>query len=298
MNAVLSKHVSYILRGTLILSGMVVIYHLGWGRLAGLLPFMPAFRRLETEKIVIFYHRGTHPQAFLAMQEVLPQVEDFHHLKFKHKPELVLCRTQAEMQRLTGTKTRFVTYPVRGRIFASSKGQDDGLTGTIHLDVYLRHELSHTILYQNMPGIRFRHFPHWLLEGVATYSACQRGVDGYLSREETIAYLQKGYFLDPRDWEQRAFSAGKNSKVMLMPNRIWFIYSEFATIVEDLVKDFGEEQFIAYLHRLLTGDDHDLVFREIFQTNFEIFLERYRKYRSLKTTQSAFDHGQEHLEFG
>jgi len=90
MNAVLSKHVSYILRGTLILSGTVVIYHLGWGRLAGLLPFMPAFRRLETEKIVIFYHLGTHPQAFLAMENLLPQVEDFHHLKFKHKPELVL----------------------------------------------------------------------------------------------------------------------------------------------------------------------------------------------------------------
>ena len=126
-------------------------------------------------------------------------MEDFHQLKFKKRVKIFVFNSDKEYTRHSGMKTRFVTFPLYGRIFVSSKAKKESEEGKIHLDVYLKHELSHSLLYQNMSLYRSCYYPGWLLEGIAVYSANQMGIDGYFTEKETFDKIRKGYFLNPDD---------------------------------------------------------------------------------------------------
>ena len=61
-----------------------------------------------------------------------------------------------------------------------------------------------------------------------------------------------------------------------VPERIPFIYSEFACIVDDLIATQGRDRFLRYVKRLMVESDHDAVFRSAFQIDFETWLDRFR----------------------
>ena len=260
--------------GTVLLITAVIIYSFLWGRLFPFSPIIIGFEQKEFNKAVIYYREGTNVSKCITIDSLMNEVEDFHQLKFKKKAKIFVFNSDKEYTRRTGHKTRFVAFPLYGRIFVSAKAKKESEEGKIHMDVYLKHELSHSMLFQNMSLYHSFHFPCWLLEGIAVYSSDQRGVDGYFTKEETLDKIRKGYFLNPDDWG--TLSRKKGVKKFSLPNKYWFIYSEFACLVEDLIQNYGKEKFLQYMTELLEEKDDKKVFQRIFGIEFNEYVDNFK----------------------
>ena len=155
----------------------------------------------------------------------------------------------------------------------SPRIQQEDSKGILSLKVYLTHELSHSLLYQNMNQGRKFGYPRWLLEGVATYSANQMGTYLYPSETETYTLMREGNWIPPEDYE-----TDKEDHVPLsVNNRKPFMYTEFACIVGDLNRRYGRSAFLTYLKRLLTDGDHDTAFRGSFGIGFNEYIAGFRR---------------------
>ncbi len=263
-----------IIIGTVSLLIAIIIYSFLWGRLFPFSPIIIGFEQKEFNKAVIYYRKSNNVSKCITIDSLMNEVEDFHQLKFKKKAKIFVFNSDKEYTRRTGHKTRFVAFPLYGRIFVSAKAKKESEEGKIHMDVYLKHELSHSLLFQNMSLYHSCHFPGWLLEGIAVYNADQRGVDGYLTKEETLDKIRKGYFLNPDEWG--TLSRKKGGKNFPLPNKYWFIYSEFACLVEDLIQNYGKEKFLQYMTELLEEKDDKKVFQRIFGIEFNEYVDYFK----------------------
>jgi hypothetical protein len=141
------------------------------------------------------------------------------------------------------------------------------------MEIYLRHELSHSLLFQHAGLLNAYRYPEWLLEGIAVYSAGQMGRGWYPSREQTRAYIRDGDFMPPL-----YYGTEKEKQVNIAARpRIPFMYCEFACIVDYLVNRYGRDRFLAYMKALLDGSGHDGVFRKVFGAGFDESVEDFRK---------------------
>ena len=263
-----------IIIGTVLLLIAVIIYSFLWGRLFPFSPIIIGFEQKEFNKAVIYYREGTNVSKCITIDSLMNEVEDFHQLKFKKKAKIFVFNSDKEYTRRTGHKTRFIAFPLYGRVFVSAKAKKESEEGKIHMDVYLKHELSHSLLFQNMSLYHSCHFPCWLLEGIAVYSADQRGVDGYFTKEETLDKIRKGYFLNPDEWG--TLSRKKGVKKFSLPNKYWFIYSEFACLVEDLIQNYGKEKFLQYMTELFEEKNDKKVFQRIFGIEFNEYVDNFK----------------------
>jgi hypothetical protein len=164
-----------------------------------------------------------------------------------------------------------------GRILISSKAKAEMDEGKINFQVYLKHELSHSLLYQNMSLYRSQYYPGWLLEGIAVYSANQMGIDGYCTKEETFAKIKSGYFLNPEDWSTTLLKGQSlNVKNFPLSDKYHFIYSEFACLVDDLIRKYGREKFQKFVITLLKEGDDKQLFRQIYGIEFNKYLDDFK----------------------
>jgi hypothetical protein len=95
------------------------------------------------------------------------------------------------------------------------------------------------------------YYPGWLLEGTAVYSANQMGVDGY--------------FLNPDDWGTLLKPKKESVNNFPLANKYWFIYSEFARLVDDMIQNYGKEKFLQYMTELLKEKDDKKHFKEFLE---------------------------------
>lgn len=260
--------------------GLILItltsYHFLWGRLFPLSPIIIGFEQKEFNKAIIYYRDGIDITKLFIIDKLINEVEDFHQLKFEKKVKIFIFNSDKEYKRRTGYKTRFVCFPPHGAIFVSGKAKKEFEKGKIHLLVYLKHELSHSLLEQN---IHFYHsylyYPGWLAEGIAAYSSHQMGIDGYYTREETFAKIRQGYFFNPDDWG----TLGKRKRSVFefqMSNKYWFIYSEFACLVDDLIQNYGKDKLVRYITELLREKDDKKVFLRVFGIQFNEYVDDFK----------------------
>ncbi len=251
-----------------------LVYLFLWGKLFLYSPVVLGFSRHELSRVVIYVQNGANQDGCDEVDAYLPAVEIFHDLKFKKKPRVFVFRDRASYLRRTTTKARVCAYP-NGSLVVSPWALQEAAQGTISLETYLKHELSHTLLYQNM-GIwpAYVSYPRWLLEGIAMYSANQMGTSWYPGKAQTYAGIEQGDFMPPFDYKTR-----REDKVPLRAaHRIAFIYSEFGCIIDYLIESHGRERFLRYMKELTVDPDHDEVFRRVYGTDFESFLLRFKEH--------------------
>ncbi len=254
-----------------------ITYNFLYGRLLPFSPIILGFEKKEFGKAIIYYHKGIDITKFSTIDSLMNEAENFHQLKFKTKVKIFFLNSDKEYARYTGQKARFVTFPLYGRIFVSGRARKEYEGGKIHLLVYLQHELSHSLLFQNMSLYRSQYYPGWLLEGTATYNANQMGVDEYLTKEQAFSKIREGYFLNPDDWSTTLLRPqNKSVKNFPLPNKFVFIYSEFAYLVDDIIKNYGKERFLLYLTALLKEKDDKRVFQQIFGIEFKQYLDDFK----------------------
>jgi len=255
-----------------------LIYSLLFGKLFPYSPIVIGFEKTELEHVIVYAEKGAAFTGFDEIDSYIPLVEKFHSLTFIKKPRIFLFGNEKTYAQRSLSKARFCAY-YNGDIVVSPWAQQDAQDGLISMEIYLRHELSHSLLHQNAGFLNAARYPKWLLEGIAMYSANQMGTSCYPSKEEIYDYIHQGSFIYPR-----LFKTKQEAQVKLdVENRITFMYSEFGCIVDYMVSSYGKENFLQYMVRLLNGENHDLVFQQIFQTGFEEFIDHFKQHVMIVT---------------
>jgi len=269
----LKKRVSLVLDGILL---GAVLYLFLFGRFFPYSPLTLGFKHKEFARSVVYFHKGADISRFSDVDKLIPGVEAFHQLKYKHKVAIFLCSSLSEKKRFTSSEARMTTFPPFGRIFVSLQAQQDALNNKIHIDVYLKHELSHALLEQNMSFWRFSRFPRWLLEGIAMYSADQMGVDGYYTKAQVEKYIQAGYFVYPGDWG-RKFTKIPAIQNLPLADKYYFTYSQYGYIVQDLIEKYGREKFLVFLDKELRSGTVENNFQDTFGQGLGDYMEGFRE---------------------
>lgn len=244
-----------------------------WGKLFPYSPLKIGFSKHELTNIILYVQDGVPYKDYSVIDAYPPVVERWHDLRFREKPVIFIFRDKDSYLRRSITKARFCAYP-NGSLVISPWALQEAKEGKISLEIYLRHELSHTLLYQHMGVLAaYVHYPNWLLEGIAMDSADQMGTSWYPSKKETYRYIKKGNFMTPSDYK----TATEDKIVLNVKYRIAFIYSEFGCIADDLIMTYGKEKFLKYVRQLFSDSNHDKVFKEIYGIDFNIFLLDFKR---------------------
>jgi hypothetical protein len=259
--------------GLVILCIAIPVYLFIWGNLFPLSPIVIGFSRHELSNINAYVQNGAAYGDLGRINDIIPGIEAFHELKFRRRPRIFFFRDRKNYLQRSITKARFCTYP-NGDIVVSPWAVVEDREGIISLRIYLQHELSHSLLYQNMGPLAAWHFPQWLMEGIAVYSSGQMGTSWYPGKADTYRLIGEGNYLNPVDFKTRRENLG----IIQVENPITYIYSEFACIVDYLIRNGGKERFLSYMKSLMLDNDNDRAFKAIYGRPFTDFLREFRQY--------------------
>jgi hypothetical protein len=110
-------------------------------------------------------------------------------------------------------------------------------------------------------------YPKWLMEGIAMYTAEQMGTSLYPSKNQVYELIREDNYFPPQFYKTNQ----EEDTQLNVENRIAFLYSEFACIVDYLIERYGEEKFHHYMTELFTNTNHDAVFKKVFNLSFSEF---------------------------
>lgn len=257
------KKIRTLILGLLVTIFSVLTYELLWGKLFPFSPVFIGFTKYELPHSSIYVQNGGDASDLTRMDTLIPIVEDFHELKFSYKPKIFIFRDSISFIRHSLSKARFCVYP-NGRLFISPWAIKEDKEGKISLEIYVRHELSHSLIDQNAGLISALRYPQWLIEGIAVYSTNQMGTSFYPSKEETYRYIYQGNFLQPLDFKTK----NEDKTKLNVEYRITFMYSEFACIVDYLIETYGKEKLLIFMKRLIKDSDNNKVFKEVYNIEF------------------------------
>ena len=224
-------------------------------------PVKPGYTHFTLHRADIFYPSGTTLE--LPYQQVdtfIEQAERFHQLKMADRVTVIAPRSwtdfhlQAPWQRGPVAGLTLQTGTV---IFITPKVAEK------HLDTaeFLRHELSHAILDQNMTlwrGHKMNSQP-WLYEGLAVDFGRQK------------SYLTEGEFISRAQTQPLAPAFnGDNSDMR-------FNYVAWRYFLEHTIQAHGRDKFQDYLLRVMQDPDQArTVFPEFFKISFDDAIEEFQ----------------------
>lgn len=268
--AIIKKWRAFIALVLLTIAGLLG-YHLLWGRLFPASPLILGFTKRELPHLVLYVQDGHSGADFDWADSLVSEVEAFHGLLFQSKPKLFFFTDDDSYIRRSGGRTRVRAF-YNGAVVVSPWIQREDAEGRLSLRIYLQHELSHSVLFQNMSLLACLRYPEWILEGVATTSAKQTGTFLYPSKDQTYEFIRRGYWMPPALFG----TAGQDTIKLDLEYPLTFMYSEFACIVEDLIDRGGRELFLEYMKALFENRDHDQVFQRFFHIPFFQYLQDFR----------------------
>jgi hypothetical protein len=215
-------------------------------------PVKPGYTRFRLHRADIYYPTGsTLDASYQLLDTFIEEAETFHRLKMPDRIAVIVPRSwtdfhlQAPWQR--GNAIGALTLQTGTVIWITPKIAEK------HFDTaeFLRHELSHAILDQNITLWRGRKFNHqpWLYEGLAVDFGRQKA---YLTEDEFLARAQTEP-LAP------AFNGGNPD--------MRFNYIAWRSFIDYVISYRGRDRFQDYLLRVMQDPDQA---RELFPEFFKI----------------------------
>jgi hypothetical protein len=250
----------------------LLTYEFLYGKFFALTPLIAGFTKYESPHANIYIQKGAEYSDFTRIDTLIPKVEEFYELQFLYKPKIFIFRDSSNFIQRSLSKARFSVYP-NSRLLISPWALKEAAEGKISLEIYLRHELSHSLLDQYAGIIHAYKYPQWLMEGVAVYCANQMGTSFYPSKSETYRAVSQGNFVPPLD-----FKTKNEDKIKLnVKYRITFMYSEFACIVDYLVINYGKEKLLTYVKKLLENSNNNEVFQAVYNIEFFMVIQDFKE---------------------
>lgn len=233
-------------------------------------PVKPGYAGVGYARAEVFHDRlAPLPEELGDVDGLLRDAEAFHHLTFKRKVRIILCKNWRDCERgmpwLNTHALGGVTLATGDAIYITPKLREKNFS----IREFLRHELSHALISQNttvLSSFRLNKVA-WFNEGMAVSFGRQRD---YLGREEFLARakdVEMARYLDPArmeiggpGWEAR------------------FAYPAQRYFVEYLKQKFGEDRFSGFLTRCIADpDNHARLFEEAFQQPLSEAIREYEQ---------------------
>jgi hypothetical protein len=238
-----------------------------FGKLFPYSPIILGFTKQELNNTIIYIQNGAEFNDYVKIDTLISSIEKFHELKFIKKPELFIFQDSISYIHHSPSKARFCAFP-DNRLFITPWALREVIQGKISLEIYVKHELSHVLIFQHEGILAKLLYPNWLLEGIAVYSSNQMGATFYPTKSETYHAIAQGNFMPPNN-----FKTKKEEQIILnVKYRQTFMYSEFACIVDYMITNYGKEKFLAYMKGLLNNNDKNNLFKQIYGLDFEKLL--------------------------
>lgn len=269
----LRKPIRLFVYGFTVIILVLLIYQFAYGKLFPYSPVVFGFTNHEMKHTNIYIQNGGEFDDFMKIDTLLKQVEEFHKMKFKYKPEIYIFADSGSFIGRSMSKARFCVY-YNSRLFISPWAICEADSDKISLDIYLRHELSHSLIFQHTGLVNAYKYPEWLLEGIAVYSSNQMGSSFYPGKEEVYRNIKDGNFMPPHLFK----TAGEDSVSLNVKYRITFMTSQFACIVDYLVTTYGKEKLISFMKKLMENSNNNEVFLSIYGFDFSKVVEDFKKH--------------------
>lgn len=282
------KKRSILVAGPAALLMVACIYGFFFGPLFSYCPVTPGFDRMDLERCTILYPSGAVlPPEYSTLDTLMDETERFHRMSFRKRVKVVVCATPGQYKRLslggghastpqTGTAIYIApsieetTYPPSlQREGETSETSSLRKTGRRDLAGFLKHELSHAILYQNTGLFRAFHIRNWVDEGLAIYFG---NPDHYYRGEEfrTLAF-QQGCFFNLLDDE--------SEPVVTPPGiKFYFKYGAYCEFMAYLVDKYGLDCVLEFVHAYIQSpSDEKTLFQASFGCSPAVMLDRFRE---------------------
>jgi hypothetical protein len=269
----MKKKLKYFAITLFLIFSIVFMSMLLWGKLFPYSPIILGFDKYELNNTFIYVQQGTKFNEFTRLDTLTKSVESFHELKFKNKPKIFIFKDDESYYQRSISKARFCAFS-SGALIVSPWALKEDEQGIISLEKYIRHELSHILIYNYNGFLGEFRYPSWLLEGLAMYSVNQMGTSFYPNIEDTYKTIRAGNFMPPE-----YYKTNKEDEVNInVKYKIAFIYSEFGCIVDYLVKTYGKEKLIKYFKALLEENDNESQFRKVYSRDFNEVISEFKEY--------------------
>lgn len=157
----------------LVLTGIMVYLFL-FGKLFAYSPVIIGFEKHELTHSIIYSQKRSNVRRFRKNRYADSPGWKVPWIGVSRKPEILLFSDSISYLRRSLSRARFCAF-YNGRIFASPWALKEAQSGKISLEIYITHELSHSLLHQHSGLINAAGYPKWLMEGIAVYSADQMG---------------------------------------------------------------------------------------------------------------------------
>lgn len=267
---------------------LIIVYAFFYGPLFPFSPIHPGFSKKALHRCDILYSNDSHiPKEFYALDSLLYETEKFHHLTFTKTITVILCATAKQHKRfsmsgghantaLTGTVI-YVNPSIYNALYPPiielnksdiffTKGR-----GNIKRDIpsFLKHELSHALLYQNTTFWKARKIKSWLEEGLAVYYG---NPDHYYQGNEFKQLaIDRDYFFNLLD--------DKAEPHFIPPEiKFYFKYGAYRAFMEYLITTYGLETILDYTKEYLDAPDKEAeLFTLFFGISMNDALERFRQ---------------------
>jgi hypothetical protein len=266
----------------------VLLYALLFGPLFAFSPLKFGFDELRLARCSVFYPRGSTPDAAYAkLDELVGEVEKFHRLSFNRRVRVMVCASDSQYRRFsraggsdstiqTGTviyirpSIAMTTYPPRidhqdGKLKllppSNSEKRD--------LPSFLKHELSHAILYQNTTLWKATKIERWVEEGLAIYFG--NSAHYYGGKELQSLAIDDKFWFNLTD---------EDAAPVGIPEDIthYFSYGLYGDFVGFLIKTYGDDKVLTFIRDYIHAPaDEEKLFLTTFGTSLPDAVERYRQ---------------------
>lgn len=214
----------------------------------------------ETEYSVI-YKGGATDVSYLQQQidSMVYATELIHGLKFKKKVQIVILGSDNDFFTTYSSSYSMATFLPNGRILIPPSMYKAAAQNKDRLERFMMHELSHSILIQNMSCVRALTYPQWLFEGLAVYVSQQLGRDG-LKRltAEKIGEVESSCCRKGAHYT--LISGMKN----ISADHVRSCYSLWGSKVSLLIAKHGKKRFFDFMRESLETNEFDEVYASYF----------------------------------
>ncbi|MDQ1327591.1 MAG: hypothetical protein QG641_874 [Candidatus Poribacteria bacterium] len=205
----------------------------------------PGFSKLELERATIFYPNGTQLlDDYLKLDDMITETEAFHNIHFKKNVSVIVCATSEQYKRFSTKHAHACAMPTGTIIYINPSIYNTGrdLTG------FLKHELSHAILFQNTSLLKAFKLKSWVTEGLAVYYGNSHH---YFQNEELRKLsIDKGYFFNLLDEKAEPVDIPSEIKYK-------FIYGEYRAFMGYLIKTYGSQAVLDYIFEYAKQPDKE-----------------------------------------
>ena len=193
----------------------LLVYGFFFGPLFPWCPIKPGFAKLRLNRCTILYPKGTQlAPEYATLDTLMEEMEQFHKLRFKKKIQVIVCASNEQCKRFsrqnghacavqTGTvlyvrpSIQYTSYPPLlgpdGEIIPEDEA---GKQPPRELTGFLKHELSHALLYQNTSLFKAFRIP---LGGRRVGGLFRKPDHYYHDQEFRVLAFDRGFFFNLLD---------------------------------------------------------------------------------------------------